>query len=66
MKRYRYRTTSLVGPWRNTALEAESDALAAGQADFDESGRRLVWKVDGGIETRDSADGDNGGFGRVN
>jgi hypothetical protein len=51
MPRYRYRTETLVGPWRKSRLEAETDAVAAGQAMFD--GRRpssLVWRVAGEIE----------------
>jgi hypothetical protein len=53
MKRYRYRTPTLVGPWRDSRLKAECDAVAAAQADFDESGRQIVWRVAGEIEVRE-------------
>ena len=57
MPLYRYRTATLVGPWRDTRLKAECDAVAIGQADFDESGRHLVWRVEGEIETREGSGG---------
>lgn len=54
MPRYRYRTETLVGPWRETRPEAERDAVAAGQAEFaaDPEGP-LTWRVTGDIEAKD-------------
>jgi hypothetical protein len=49
MPLYRYRTATLVGPWRDSRLKAETDAVAVGQAHFDDKGK-LVWKVEGEIE----------------
>jgi hypothetical protein len=52
MPRFRYRTETLVGPWRETRLEAETDAVCAGQAMFaGETRERIEWRVTGGIET---------------
>ena len=50
MPRFRYRTATLVGPWRDTMLEAETDAVAVGQAEFQGRGQHFVWKVKGQIE----------------
>ena len=50
MPRYRYRTATLVGPWRDSILKAETDAVAIGQALFEGRGGRFVWKVEGEIE----------------
>ena len=50
MPLYRYRTSALVGPWRESRGEAERDAVAIGQAEY--AGRRFRWKVAGEIETR--------------
>ena len=50
MARYRYRTSTLVGPWRDSRLKAETDAVALGQALFDGRDGKLVWKVEGEIE----------------
>lgn len=53
MRRYRYRTSVLTGPWRETAFEAADDAVRAKQAinEVDElSGLR--WIVPGWIEER--------------
>lgn len=49
--RYRYRTAILVGPWRESRLEAERDAVAARQARFEEgNGGTLIWRCPGTIE----------------
>ena len=50
MPRYRYRTATLVGPWRDSILKAETDAVAIGLATLAGHGGRLVWKVEGEIE----------------
>ena len=50
MKRYRYRTATLVGPWRDSRLKAESDAIAMGQAVIERSSGTFVWRVAGEIE----------------
>lgn len=57
MPRYRYRTATLVGPWRDSRLKAECDAVAVGQAEFAGSSGRLAWKVEGEIETEDNGPG---------
>ena len=55
MPRYRYRTATLVGPWRDSLYKAECDAVAVGQAAFEGPGLgRLVWKVEGEIEVSES------------
>lgn len=53
MRRYRYRTSVLTGPWRDTELEAADDAVKAKQAVTDvtrPSG--ISWTVPGKIEER--------------
>ena len=53
MRRYRYRTSVLTGPWRETSFEAARDAVRAKQAvndDAEVSGLR--WTVPGRIEER--------------
>ncbi len=50
MPRYRYRTATLIGPWRDSVLKAETDAVAIGLAALDGPGGRLAWKVQGEIE----------------
>ena len=52
MKRYRYKTAALHGPWREFRTQAEADAMAARLADVDDRGR-LVWRVPGEIEMGD-------------
>ena len=53
MRRYRYRTSVLTGPWRETAFEAASDAVRAKQAVDDVSEMSgLKWTVPGWIEER--------------
>ena len=55
MARYRYRTATLVGPWRDSRDKAECDAVAVGQAEFQGRGaaERLVWRVAGEIEVKE-------------
>jgi hypothetical protein len=50
MSRYRYRTATLIGPWRDSILKAETDAVAVGLAEFERRDGRLAWKVPGEIE----------------
>ncbi|HTU12458.1 MAG TPA: hypothetical protein VMG08_16325 [Allosphingosinicella sp.] len=53
MRRYRYRTSVLTGPWRETEFDAANDAVRAKQAVNDitqTSGIR--WTVPGRIEER--------------
>jgi len=50
MSRYRYRTATLIGPWRDSILKAETDAVAVGLAEFQGGGGRFAWKVPGEIE----------------
>lgn len=61
MARYRYRTAVLLGPWRNSAGDAEADAVDAGQA-LREADNRLRWRVPGRIEV--AADEEDGSFAR--
>jgi hypothetical protein len=51
MRRYRYRTVVLVGPWRDTEDEAVADAVRSNQARLDESGPAPIWLVPGEIES---------------
>lgn len=50
MGRYRYRTSVLVGPWRDTCEKAVSDAIRNNQAKADVTGEGIVWLVPGVIE----------------
>ena len=52
MPSYRYRTSILVGPWRDTRLKAECDAVLMGQAEFAGGRGDFTWKVEGTIEVR--------------
>lgn len=57
MPRYRYRTQTLVGPWRDSRLKAETDAVAAGQAELaGRHGQQFVWRVPGEIEVSGEPD----------
>jgi hypothetical protein len=47
--RYRFCTSALVGPWRETQCEALEDALKAGQARPDATGGQIKMLI-GGIE----------------
>jgi hypothetical protein len=53
VRRYRYRTPALTGPWRDSNEDAVRDAVNANQAQYDDdqpSGVR--WTVPGEIEVR--------------
>ena len=50
MPAYRYRTATLLGPWRETAEAAVRDAIRAKQARRDEKGEGWQWAVPGKIE----------------
>ena len=53
MRRFRYRTSVLTGPWRDSAFEAANDAVRAKQAVDDNSQTSgLRWTVPGMIEER--------------
>jgi hypothetical protein len=57
LRRYRYRTSVLTGPWRETEFAAANDAVRANQAVDDitqTSGIR--WTVPGRIEERITED----------
>lgn len=45
---YRYRTGTLIGPWRRTAAQAHQDAIEAGQIYQNSDGTE--WRVEGQIE----------------
>lgn len=51
MRRYRYRTSALTGPWRESPHQALEDATRAQQARFEEGPpSRVEWNVPGRIE----------------
>ena len=50
MRRYRYRTAVLVGPWRDSQDEAARDAANAGQIVYEEGSLNYRWVVPGEIE----------------
>jgi hypothetical protein len=50
MPYFRYRTATLRGPWRDSRLKAECDAVAAGQAEFAGGRGQFQWRVEGSIE----------------
>jgi hypothetical protein len=53
VRRYRYRTSVLTGPWRDTEHEAANDAVRAKQAVNDDAQPAgLKWTVPGRIEER--------------
>ena len=53
MRRYRYRTSALAGPWRSSPEAALRDAIAARQVRYDEDAAAgLKWVVPGEIEQR--------------
>lgn len=52
MRRYRYRTPALVGPWRESQDDALRDAARAGQLVLEGSGSAMRWMVAGEIEER--------------
>lgn len=51
MALYRYLTPALVGPWRTSPGQALDDAIRAGQARYDLSGKRIELLV-GRIEEK--------------
>jgi hypothetical protein len=60
MRRYRYRTPALIGPWRASAGEAADDAIRARQATRSgPNGADLRWRLSGWIE--ENSDEDRGG-----
>jgi hypothetical protein len=52
---FRYRTATLLGPWRATSEAAVTDAIRSKQARLDEDGVGWHWVVPGSIEERDVA-----------
>jgi hypothetical protein len=51
LSRYRYRTTALTGPWRDTREDAMRDAARAKQAVIDDEDPEAIrWIVPGRIE----------------
>ena len=56
MRRYRYRTPALTGPWRDSHDEAVRDAVKAKQAQIeqDRPTAAVRWIVPGRIEERNS------------
>ena len=67
MASFRYRTATLLGPWRETAEAAVQDAIRAKQGRADEDGEGWHWLVPGVIEegygtpTPDHVSGRRGG-----
>jgi hypothetical protein len=55
VRRYRYRTPALTGPWRESQDDAVGDAVRAKQAQYDEDQPSGVkWIVPGEIEARNN------------
>jgi hypothetical protein len=55
VRRYRYRTSALTGPWRDSSDDALRDAVNAKQAQYDDDQPSGVkWTVPGEIEVRKS------------
>jgi hypothetical protein len=52
VRRYRYRTPALTGPWRDSHEEAVGDAVKAKQAAIEGGSSELRWIVPGRIEER--------------
>ena len=52
MHSYRYRTKTLLGPWRSNADDAVKDAVRSKQARRDDEGDGWHWVVAGTIEER--------------
>ena len=61
MLSYRYRTATLLGPWRETAEAAVDDAIRAKQARRDEDDKGWHWVVRGTIEERQRETGTGNG-----
>lgn len=55
MNSFRYRTKTLLGPWRTNEDAAVQDAIRAKQARRDEEGEGWHWVVPGAIEEREEA-----------
>ena len=55
MSSYRYRTATLLGPWRTTSEAAVADAIRSKQARRDEDDTGWHWVVPGSIEEREMA-----------
>ena len=55
MNAFRYRTQTLLGPWRSSNGAAVRDAIRAKQARRDEQGEGWHWVVPGSIEERQEA-----------
>jgi hypothetical protein len=55
MPSFRYRTATLLGPWRATSEAAAADAIRSKQARRDEDGVGWHWVVPGCIEERNGA-----------
>lgn len=57
MRQFRYRTSVLTGPWRESFGDAVDDAARAGQILFDqEKTQDFRWVVPGKIEERGEPD----------
>ena len=57
MRQFRYRTSVLTGPWRESFGDAVDDAARAGQILFDqEKTQDFRWVVPGKIEEQDQAE----------
>ena len=57
MTSFRYRTATLVGPWRATFDTAVEDAIRSKQARREEDGGAWHWVVPGAIEDREDHSG---------
>jgi hypothetical protein len=55
VRRYRYRTPALTGPWRESREDAVRDAVKAKQAqNDDDQPSGIKWTVPGEIEVRNN------------
>ena len=59
MNSFRYRTKTLLGPWRESSEAAVQDAIRAKQACADDEGTGWHWVIDGTIEERQEASRDH-------
>jgi hypothetical protein len=64
MPSFRYRTATLLGPWRETAEAAVEDAIRAKQGRRDEDGDGWHWLVPGVIEEGEGTPMSDAGKGR--
>ena len=61
VRRYRYRTPALTGPWRESHDDAVRDAVSAKQAQYDEDEPSGVkWIVPGEVEVRSNEEASAG------